>query len=208
MKILPLALSLLGLPALLTAGEPASLQIITLKDQTVVRARVSEVAGGYYLATSPTLGSLKIPASEVVSITPDEPAKESLPPSGTMLPATPVNPSRSPAGNSSADAATAALLSPALTAKVQDFFSTGGGMSALQQFAQNKDLKSVMSDPEILKAIQRADYDALMKSPAMSKLLENPETKKLIQNILKPEPARPAKAGPTAAPAREPASGQ
>ena len=81
-------------------------------------------------------------------------------------------------------------------------------MSALQQFAQNKDLKSVMSDPEILKAIQRADYDALMKSPAMSKLLENPETKKLIQNILKPEPARPAKAGPTAAPAREPASGQ
>ncbi|MFZ4777700.1 MAG: hypothetical protein ACOYM3_20205 [Terrimicrobiaceae bacterium] len=199
MKLLPIALALLGLPALLTAGDPSAFQLITLKDKSVIRAQVTEVTGGYYVAASPTLGSLKIPTSQVVSITPEDPATNSVPPSGTMLPATPVNVPQGPTGKSSADAASAALLSPALTSKVQSFFSTGGGMSALQQFSQNKALKSVMNDPEVMKAIQNGDYDALMKSPAMSKLIDNPETKQLIQSILKPDAAKPAKASPTPA---------
>ncbi len=200
MKLLPIALVLAGLPALLPAGDLSSVQLITLKDKSVIRAQVSEVTGGYYVATSPTLGSLKIPTNQVVSITPEDPASADLPPAGTMLPATPVNPSNSPTGNSSATSASAALLSPALTSQVQSFFSTGGGMSALQQFSQNKALKSVMNDPDFMKAIQNGDYEALMKSPAMSKLIDNPETKQLIQSILKPSSTPPAKTSPSVAP--------
>ena len=55
-----------------------------------------------------------------------------------------------------------------------------------------------MSDPQVMKAIQAGDYNALMQSPAMKNLLENPQTKSLIQSVLhsKPQGAPPDAASP------------
>ena len=57
-------------------------------------------------------------------------------------------------------------------------------MAVVTQFSQNPDLKAVMADPNLMKAIQSGDASSLMNSPAIKRLMENPQTKSLIQSIL------------------------
>ena len=61
-----------------------------------------------------------------------------------------------------------------------------------------------MNDPQVMQAIQNGDYNALMKSPAMKNLLDNPQTKNLIQNVLKSQDA-PLETVPPEEPAAAPA---
>ena len=61
------AFALLAVSPPLLSGD-GGLQVITLKDSSVIRARGTEMSGGFYLARSPVLGEVKIPAGEVVSI--------------------------------------------------------------------------------------------------------------------------------------------
>ena len=168
------AFALLGFFPQLFAGDNG-LQVITLKDTSVIRAHVTEMSGGFYLVKSPVLGEMKIPTAEVVSILPED----------STVPSTGAPP---PAGNGTAQpSATAAgldSLRSALSSKVKDLVSTRDGMNAVMSFSQNPDLKAALNDPQVMQAIQNRDYNALMKSPTMKSLLDNPRTKELIQSIL------------------------
>ncbi len=181
MKTLPLALALVGLAPWLSANDTMPLQIITLKDNSVVRARVSESIAGFYIAQSPTLGDMKIPVSQVISIQ-NEATTNPLPRGEA---GSPRNNSSNPAAvqNSMGASPTDALKS-ALASKVQGLVSTPAGMAAIQQFSQNQDLKAILSDPNVMNAIQSGNYEALMKSPAIKKLMDNPQTKDLIQSVM------------------------
>jgi len=178
MKLLPLALALVALPGLLTAGDKPGVQVITLKDKSVIRAQVTEMAGGFYLVKSPVLGDMKIPTGEVISIQQEAAPVQSAGAADTAP--------KSDAAAAQSSLGTAGLesLRSALASKVQGLVSTREGMNAVMDFSQNPELKAVMSDPQVMKAIQNGDYSALMKSAAMKSLLDNPRTKALIQSVM------------------------
>lgn len=168
MKFLPLACVMAGS---LAASAQDGLQIIRLNDNSVIRAQVSEMAGGFYMAKSPTLGDLKIPTGNVISIKNEEPAAGANP------------------GGSARDGVESVptgieALRSAVSSKVQNLAATRNGMAAIEQFSQNQEVKALMGDSATLKAIQNGDYDTLMKSPAMQKLMSDPQTKSLIESVL------------------------
>ena len=171
-------LALLGISALLPAADNG-LQVITLKDNSVIRARVTEMSGGFYSASSPTLGDMKIPTSEVVSIHNETTAVQSAGAPAPVFQKT---------GAAQPEPASGAIgldsLRSALSSKVQGFVSSRDGMNAVMDFSRRPDVKAIMNDPQVMKAIQSGDYTALMQSPAMKNLLDNPQTKNLIQSIL------------------------
>jgi len=174
MKNLIFTLILLTASPFLPAAENGGLQVITLKDSSIIRAYVTETAGGYYLIKSPTLGDMKILTSSVISIAPAAPRNAN--PTGTPKAPVSTPPPAEQSGTSS--------LQSALSSKVQSFVSSGNGMAVVTQFSQNPDLKAVMADPNLMKAIQSGDASSLMNSPAIKRLMENPQTKSLIQSIL------------------------
>lgn len=182
------ALALIGLCPQLRAGEN-SLQVITLKDRSVIRAKVTEMSGGFYIAKSPVLGDMKIPTGEVISI---QQEAASLQGSGESEATTSVK-SNTAAAQPALGTAGLESLRSALASKVQDLVSTREGMNAVMDFSQNPDLKAVMNDPQVMKAIQNGDYSALMQSQAMKSLLDNPRTKALIQSVMKSQDAHQSK---------------
>ena len=180
MNAIRLALVLSSFPLFLSAAENGELQVITLKDGSTLRAHVSESMGGYYIIKSPALGDTKIRTSDVIAISPA--AQRANPTAATAAP--PMPPSATDHSGTSA-------LQAALASKVQSFVSSGSGMATVTQFTQNPDLKAVLADPNLMNAIQSGDSAALMGSPAIRKLMENPQTKALIQSILSPN-AKPS----------------
>lgn len=190
MKLLPLALALMALPGLLTAGDAPGVQVITLKDRSVIRAQVTEMSGGFYLIKSPVLGDRKIPTGEVISIQQEAAAAQSA----GAADAVPLPKSETAAAQLSLGTAGLESLKSALSSKVQNLVSTREGMNAVMDFSQNPDVKAVMGDPQVMQAIQNGDYGALMKSPAMKNLLDNPRTKALIQSVLSPQGTPQSKA--------------
>jgi hypothetical protein len=62
-------------------------------------------------------------------------------------------------------------------------------------------VKAIMNDPQIMQAIQNGDYPALMKSPTIKALLDSPQTKSLMQSILKTQANPPASPAMSATPA-------
>lgn len=192
MKPLPFLLALVVLAGSLVAGDAPGFQVITLKDKSVIRAQVTEMSGGFYIAKSPALGDMKIPSGEVVSIQQEAAAVSAPAQAGDSATAQPLP------GAAGLDA-----LKSAVASKVQGLVSTREGMNAVMEFSQNPDVKAVMNDPEVMKAIHGGDYGALMKSQAMKSLLDNPRTKALIQSIMAAQGgAQPnAQAGKPAAPA-------
>ena len=166
----------------------AGLQVITLKDSSVIRARVTEMSGGFYSARSPVLGEVKIPSSEVVSIR-EEGASA---PSESAQATASTGQTTAPSAQTPAPASLESLRST-LSSKVQSLVSTSAGMNAVMEFTKNPDLKAVMSDPQVMQVIQNGDYNALMKSHAMKSLLDSPQTQALIQSVLKPQDSTHAK---------------
>ena len=180
MKLLAFTLALLGVPSLLTAGDSSEAQLITLKDKSVIRAQVTEMSGGFYLVKSPVLGEMKIPTGEVVSIHNERTAAQSAD--------APAAPSKSGATPAQPTSSSLESLRSTLSSKVQNFVSNREGMNAVMDFSRSPDVKAVMNDPQVMKAIQAGDYNALMQSPAMQNLLDNPQTKTLIQSVLHSTP--------------------
>jgi len=169
---------------ILLADDQAGLQAIRLKDNTVIHAKVIEEAGGFYLAKSPTLGDLKIPTGNVISIKNGTP---SGPNAGEPASETNSTGMSSPSATTPVQAGIDALRST-VSSKVQNLAATREGMAVIEQFSQNQDVKAILGDPATLKAIQSGDYNAVMKSPSMQKLMDNPQTKSLINNVLAPAP--------------------
>jgi hypothetical protein len=187
---------ILRLVAFLAISTPlfsgdAGLQVITLKDSSVIRARVTEMSGGFYVAKSPLLGEIKIPSGEVVSIRAEGTSAQSEGAPATNCASQPDAPSAQAPAPASLES-----LRSSLSSKVQNLVSTHDGMNAVTNFSNNPDMKAVLNDPQVMQAIQSDDYNSLMQSPVMKRLLDNPQTQALIQSVLKPQGAPQPKASP------------
>lgn len=191
MKLLAHFIALFGVYGLLTAGEPGEFQVITLKDKSVLRAQVVEMSGGFYHAKSPVLGDMKIPSSGIISICAEATATSPAAKIGTGK-------ALSSASSETAPADLAGLQA-AVSSKVRSLITTNEGMNALMELSRKPEVQAVMNDPQVMQGIKNCDYNALMNSPAIKQLLDDPQTKGFVRSVMnqKPEaPTSPAPAGP------------
>lgn len=65
--------------ALSTIVAAAPIQVIKLRDQSVIRGEILEMKGGIYLVKTPTLGEVKVPADQVLAILSEDAAAQPAP---------------------------------------------------------------------------------------------------------------------------------
>ena len=172
MKIFFCAFVLFAVPILQSADSNAEVQLITLKDNSVIRAKVIGDDGKFFIIKSSVLGEKKIRTTEILSIRQ----------TNQQIPILPPNLSLPVAGSGSAGSSQETGSPDTLAGKVHQFLSSGSG--AANQLSQNPDMKAVLADPNLVKAIQSGDAASLRESPAVKQLLSDPQTKSIIKSLL------------------------
>ena len=58
-----------------------------------------------------------------------------------------------------------------------------GTMTLISGLQNDPDMQAILSDPKIMKAIQRGDYTALANNPKFQKLMKNPKIKQISGSV-------------------------
>ncbi|MBF0502062.1 MAG: hypothetical protein HQM09_18120 [Candidatus Riflebacteria bacterium] len=178
------------------AGTP---QIITLKDRSIIRGEVLAMKNGIYYVKSPTLGELKISADTIMSITADGAAAVGEEPTAGRIPEAPAiregDGKRMPHGKNAAaqknsqpqeknaEAKKMNTLQKDANGRVQSMMMNGNTGEKIMKLGDNQSLQGVMSDPEVMNAIQNNDYEFLMNSDKMKELMESSDIKDLLGDV-------------------------
>ncbi|HBO98121.1 MAG TPA: hypothetical protein DE315_07415 [Candidatus Omnitrophica bacterium] len=137
-----------------------SAKVITLKDGSVIKGAVTQLADGVYTLETDNLGKITVPESEVVSI-----AAESAP----ALPA---------AGN---------MASASLKGQAQEIqtnlLSDPSIMAEIQNIMQDPEIRGVLSDPAFMNAIMSYDPSQIQQNEKTQYLLQNPKFRSLMEKI-------------------------
>ncbi|NLI79259.1 MAG: hypothetical protein GX442_22795 [Candidatus Riflebacteria bacterium] len=185
-------LPVLGLTAVLWAGSPApavAQQVIQLKDQTVIRGQVVEMTNNTYRIKTPSLGEVKIPADQVMSIVNESVA----PPAGAPVPAAPRapaireghRPTPAPAARPPATGRTDDLGSQQkeVNTRVQSMMMDGGFLNKVTGLGDSSEMQDILGDPEVMNAIQSGDYEYLMKNEKMQRLMDSQDIQDLLGDV-------------------------
>ena len=184
-----IAAGFLAISLALAAGQ---VQVITLKDQSVIKGEVLEMKNGTYSIKTATMGELKIAADQIVSMMNEgatplvaQPASSNTRPSVGGLNIREGNP-KAPRVMSKPLIAPPTPEAPTSNAqgqvneRVQSMMMNGQFAEKVTGLSESKDLDSVMADPEVMRAIQNLDYEFLMNNPKMKQLMESGEVKGLL----------------------------
>ncbi len=192
---------------LAVATVSAAPQQIKLRDGSIVRGEVKAMAAGVYTVETKTLGTIKVPADQILSISADEATDSGqanpTPATGIAArtrntlqtldskrqnragtPATTPNATAAPS-NTNDDNTPSVAHDPRraqsqVNTKVQSMMMNSNVGSKVMGLQDNTDMQAVLDDPELMNAIQNMDYDTLMKSDKMNQLMNNPEIKDLL----------------------------
>lgn len=136
----------------------ADMQEIELTDGSTVVAEVLSLADGVYTLKSTTLGTVRIESKRVRAIR----AKQS--------------PGRGGPEQAGGNAAVSSLQ--------EKMLNDGDIMALIQSLQNDPDFQNILEDPEIMKALNAGDTDALTANPRFMKLLNN-KTVQAIQKKVK-----------------------
>jgi len=132
------------------AGES---KVIELNDGTVIVGTVQSLSKGVYTIQSDSLGTTRIEASKIRAIHDKSPGSGAGPGGGTS------------------------------TGDVQSLqnkmLSDKAILGLIQTLQDDPDFKKVLEDPEIMKAVNAGDVDALAANPRFMKLLNNATVKEI-----------------------------
>jgi hypothetical protein len=148
-----------GLVALSAAAVAGT---VVLKDGTIISGEVESLQDGVYTINTASLGRVRVPKDQVRSIDADQ---------GPAAPA-----ARSPADGSAPGA-----FDP--EAAKQRIAADPALMTLLLSLQNDADMRSVVQDPEVMKAIAAGDYTALMKNPKIIALMSNPKVRELVDAV-------------------------
>lgn len=174
MKNLPFQVFIIIIAAnLALCANAASLKTITLKDGSVIRGEVTQLADSVYTIRTSDLGTLQIPEANVVSIVVEGAAAPS-----TTAPA----------------AAPAAADTQALKAQTQQMQATllsdPDIMQEIQGIMQDEEIRGALSDPEFMNAIFSYSPEKIQQSERTQYLLRNPKFQSLLEKIRQKMPAQ------------------
>lgn len=159
----PIRFSVLTLAFVLLAASPirgAELQKIVLDDGSTIIAEVRSLAGGVYHLESPSLGSIRIAQQRVQRI----------------------EPQRSPAPASSTSQGSGAHAGEVRDLQLQ-MAGDPAMVAAILQLSELPEMRDVLSDPEILRAVESGDLSGLETNPKIQKLMSNPALQDLTGHV-------------------------
>ena len=146
------------LAAALMTGA-ASADRIVLSDGSAIQGKVLSMNNGVYQIQTDALGVVSLPQSKVNSIS-----------SGSALPQS----DEAPVDSQSASAIQSLQSSMA---------SNPGIMSHISYLQNDPDMKAVLQDPEVMRAVQSFDLQALSNNPKIKKLMQNQKIQEIRNKI-------------------------
>ena len=166
-------------------------QVIRLKDGSVIRGHVVELKDNVYRINTQTLGEVKVDADKVLVIAKEseyvDPQQAPAPQiregfsrqrdashrSSPRLPANSV-PTPAPAGSD------VGHQQNMVNDQVKSMMQDGNFLNKMMDLGSNPAMEEVMSDPELMDAINNMDYQTLMNSEKMQRLMDSQDTQDLL----------------------------
>ena len=143
-----------------------SAKVITLKDGSVIKGNVLQLADGVYTLETGNLGKVNVAESEIVSI-----AVESAPAAPNM-----------------GDTASASFKGQAQEIQT-GLLSDPEVMVEIQNIMQDPEIRGVLSDPAFMNAIMSYDPNQIQQNEKTQYLLQNPKFQSLMEKIRQKLPA-------------------
>lgn len=140
-------------------------KIIRLNDGSEIQADVVSLVGGIYTVRSRSLGTLKLRASEIISIQ-DVNLGSQVPDAGSAQPE---------AGLGAASAAVEQL-----SARMMSDTSI---LTTILSLQNDPDMQAILNDPEIMRAVQSFDLDALSNNPKIKRLMNSVKIREIQKRI-------------------------
>jgi hypothetical protein len=122
-----------------------------LKDGSRIRGEIISVENGLYRIESDSMGTILLGGNQIQSIIS---AEES--------------------GSQSAEGSLSQLQSIQST-----IMSNPGIMGSIVELQNDPQMQAVLADPEVMKAIQSFDFEALARNPRIKALMNNPSVKRI-----------------------------
>ena len=146
--------------ALLLAASPALAEEIVLNDGSRIQGEVMSMSNGAYQVNTPSLGVISIPRAKVRSIS-----------AGSSGDAGSSGSSLNPSGNSMLDSIQSSMV------------NNPGIMSNIMQLQHDPDMQAVLSDPEVMRAVQNLDFKTLSNHPKIKKLMQNSKVREISGKV-------------------------
>ncbi len=147
------------LAGLLVSSVALGAEQIVLKDGSRINGKVISMQGGTYQVQTPSMGIISLKQSQVQSIS-----------QGGVPDAAPSEPAFQ-AGQSAVQS-------------LQSSMSADQGlMSSILQLQSDPDMQAVLNDPEVMRAVQTFDLDALTSNPKIQKLMNNHKVQSIQQRV-------------------------
>lgn len=160
------------LTVLLSSPASARNATLTLKDGSTLRGQVTSLNNGVYTLTSSSLGTVTVAAANVESISYSDRG------AGVSADSTARNTRSSgrSALNSGQNQAQIQQLQRSLAAD-----STT--MTMISRLQDDPQLKAILADPEIMRAVSSGDLSALMANEKFMQLMNNPSIKEITRQV-------------------------
>ena len=138
----------------------AEMEII-LKDGSRIRGEVLSMQNGLYEVRAESIGTIQLGSSQIQSMT-------------TI--AVPI-----PGDSSSAD--TSVSSQSAVDSIKSSIMNSPGVMSILMALQNDPQMKAVLADPEIMRAVQNLDLQTLSNNPKIKALIDNAKIKHIHSTV-------------------------
>lgn len=170
------------------------LKKITLKDASIIIGRVIEMKEGKYTVETEALGQLVLSEDNIIEIRAlgaNEDAYTDYRPAVSPKPQINIedgsrkSPAREkyeqslqPSGSNDLD-----RQQEEVNSRVKSMTADGGFLNSLMDLSESGNMLEVMSDPELMDAISRNDYEFLMNNEKMKSLMDSPEIKNMLGDM-------------------------
>ena len=149
-----------------------TLQTITLKDGTQLKGKLTSVKDGIYTIQTFNLGTLTVNENQIVSVSSQLIADQAA----TASQLVPAQSAQQPQFNKSELAVQAQLLQ-------KQFLADPKIMQEIQNLMNDEEVKTILTDPEVMKAVMSYDPNTIAGNEKIKKLMENPKIKSLMNLI-------------------------
>jgi len=152
-------------------------RLVVLKDGSQIQGKIVSYQDGVYVIRSSSLGELRLVDQQVQSISTLAPDRSLH--SGNLVSPAPAK----PRVGGVVESAQGALLGGSLAQIQAQIASDPGLMSTILQLQNDPDMKALLADPEVMRAIQQFDMDALSANPRIQKLLRSQKFKDIESRV-------------------------
>jgi hypothetical protein len=129
---------------------------IELNDGSRIRGEVISLSNGIYTIRTDVLGVIRVSESRVVSIGSERALQ---------------------------DKNTTVTGGDAVQSIQSSIASNPGLISKILQLQSDPEMQAVLSDPEVMRAVQQFDFEALSRNPKIQALMKNPTVKEINSGL-------------------------